>query len=93
MAVKAQAVADFVAEFTGVPRPAPECSEETVDTTEVDDQTTPGRSNERWKLFVDGSSNSGGSEVGLVLVSPYQYKTNHALHFNLRRLTIKRSTK
>ena len=65
-------------EFIEVSRPVPECSEETVDTTGADDQTPPGRSNERCKLFVDGSSNPGGSEVEL------QYKTSQALCFNFK---------
>lgn len=37
-----------------------------------------------WKLFVDGCSDLGGSGAGLVLISPYRYKTSQALCLNFK---------
>ena len=69
-AVKAQALANFVAEFTGAPESTPESSEKAVDAPVEDGPAACDPSSQRWKLFVDGSSNSGGSGAGLVLVLP-----------------------
>ena len=63
-AVKAQALADFVAEFTGAPGSAPERSETTVDAPAENDPIGSGPSALRWKLFVDRSSGWGGSGQG-----------------------------
>ena len=82
-AVKAQALADFVAEFTGAPEPTPEYSKKAVEPVEAN-LAASSPSSEMWKLFVDGSSNSGGSGAGLVLVSSNQYKTSQALRFNFK---------
>ena len=38
----------------------------------------------RWKLLVDGLSSSGGSGVGLVLMSPDHYKSSYAIRFNFK---------
>lgn len=83
-AVKMQALADFVAEFTGASGSAPECSEKAVDAPVEDSLATSSPSSGGWKLIVDGSSNSGGSGAGLVLISPDQYKTSQVLHFNFK---------
>lgn len=39
---------------------------------------------QRWKLFVDGSSGSGGSGTGLVLISLDHYKTSHPIRFDFK---------
>ena len=82
--VKVRALADFMAEFTEAPGLAPESSEKTVDKPGEYGQSASDQSIERWKLFVDGSSNSKGSEAGLDLVSPDQYNTSQAFHFNFK---------
>ena len=57
-AIKGQALADFLAEFSH--RPASTSSEETEVT--------------RWKLYVDGASSENGSGVGILLISPEGHK-------------------
>ena len=62
MAIKAQTLADFIAEFTYDAAPnlkmkAPK------EQSQDDDLTT-------WKLFIDGSSNQHGCGVGIVLQTP-----------------------
>ena len=64
-AIKGQALADFIAEFTFP-------SEE-----DRDGQNEP----PKWKLFVDGSSNENGSGAGLMLVSPENHRISSALRF------------
>ena len=83
-AVKGQELADFVVEFTGAPEPSPECSERTAEEPTENDPTRGDPSAMRWKPFVDGSSNSSDSGVGLVLVSLDQYKISQALRFNFK---------
>ena len=60
-AVKAQALADFVTEFTGAPGRVLGNLEKAVGIPVEEDRSAPDQDIERWKLFVDGSSNSGGS--------------------------------
>ncbi|KAM1334267.1 hypothetical protein ACFX2F_010204 [Malus domestica] len=69
-AIKAQALADFVAEFTPSldnatvrPNDAPEVAESTLATL------TPSNK-DFWNLHVDGASNYKGSGAGVVLVTP-----------------------
>ncbi|KAM2908832.1 hypothetical protein COP2_048302 [Malus domestica] len=69
-AIKAQALADFVAEFTPSlgnatvrPNDAPEAAESTLATL------TPSNK-DFWNLHVDGASNYKGSGAGVVLVTP-----------------------
>ena len=69
--VKGQALADFVVELTGAHEPSPECSERTAGEPAESGPTRSDPSAVKWKLFVDGSSSSGGSGAGLVLISPY----------------------
>ena len=64
--------------------PTPEYSEKADDAPREDGPAAGNPCGEKWKLFVDGSSNSGGSGVGLVLVSPNMYKTSQALRFNFK---------
>lgn len=82
--VKSQVLVDFVAKFTGAPGPAPEDPEKAVDMPAKEDRNAPDQSIERWKLFIDGPSNSGGSRARLVLVCPDQYKTSQVLRFNFK---------
>ena len=58
-AIKGQALADFIAEFTTPKDKQPE------EATVVPTTKTP-----KWGLYMDGSSNEGGSGAGLILVSP-----------------------
>ena len=64
-AIKGQALADFIAEFT-------------FPTREDRDQTEAPPS---WTLFVDGASNEGGAGAGLMLVSPEMHRISCAVRF------------
>nr|XP_027093621.1 uncharacterized protein LOC113714021 [Coffea arabica] len=68
-AIKAQALADFLAELTFT-----EGSESTSAVAEV--STSPS-----WTLYVDGSSNGDGSGVGLLLEGPQGEVCSYALRF------------
>ena len=68
MAIKGQALVDFIAEFTFP-------SEE-----DRDGQKEP----PKWRLFVDGSSNENGSGAGLMLVSPENHRISSALRFTFK---------
>nr|XP_009388298.1 PREDICTED: uncharacterized protein LOC103975116 [Musa acuminata subsp. malaccensis] len=64
--IKAQAMADFIAEFTQM--------------EDGDPKQTP----EAWTLHVDGSANSRGAGVGLVLVAPDGRSFERSLHFGFK---------
>ena len=68
-AIKGQALADFIAEFTAPDDKRPE---------EV--LITPTTKLPKWELYMDGSSNKGGSGAGLILVS----LEGHRMHCTLR---------
>ncbi|PON34666.1 Ribonuclease H, partial [Parasponia andersonii] len=69
-AIKGQALADFIAEFTyDVDLP-----------TRVLKKPASGTS-KLWKLYVDGSSNENGAGAGLVLISPEGHNIHCALCF------------
>ena len=38
----------------------------------------------KWELYLDGSSNEGGSGAGLFLVSPEGYQMHYALRFGFK---------
>ncbi|KAL5547324.1 hypothetical protein UlMin_007011 [Ulmus minor] len=59
-ALKSQVLADFVADFA--PNVTQQADKELLNLTE--------RSNSKWTLTVDGSSNVNGAGIGLVLTSP-----------------------
>ena len=71
--IKGQALADFIAEFT---TPVEKRLEEapTIPTTKIP----------KWGLYVDGSSNGGGSGAGLILVSPERHRMHCALKFRFK---------
>ena len=64
MAIKAQALADFVVEFTHEATPKPEVTISEVETPQK--QNLDGNL-AKWKLFADGSSNQHGCGARLVL--------------------------
>ncbi|KAL5550984.1 hypothetical protein UlMin_001160 [Ulmus minor] len=55
-AIKGQALADFITEFTYTP--------------EMSEKITTQTQNSQWKLYVDGSSTETSSGAGIILVSP-----------------------
>ena len=75
VAMKGQAVADFVAEFT----PFENSEEIEYDTWQSEDAS-------HWTLYVDGSSNQAGSGAGLILISPEPERAelNYALRFQFK---------
>ena len=58
--LKSQVLPDFIADFA--PNVTPQADKELLNLTE--------RSNSKWTLTVDGSSNVNGADIGLVLTSP-----------------------
>ncbi|KAL5551203.1 hypothetical protein UlMin_001379 [Ulmus minor] len=69
-AIKGQALADFIAEFTYTP----EMSEKLMTQTQ----------NSQWKLYVDGSSTETSSGAGIILVSPDGVKLSCAIRFKFK---------
>ena len=72
-AIKGQALADFIAEFTAPKDKRPE---------EVPQDPTSKLP--KWKLYVDGSSNEGGLGAGLILISPEGHWMHCALRFGFQ---------
>ena len=68
-AIKGQALADFIAELTTLEEKRPE-EAPTILTARIP----------KWGLYVDGSTNEGGSRASLILVSP----AGHRMHCGLR---------
>ena len=76
-AIKAQAIADFIAEF------ANDSSGEgdlryLLDTPPTDER------GEVWEIYVDGSSNSHGSGAGVIIIDPNKVKICYALQFGFK---------
>lgn len=81
MAIKAQVLADFVAEFT----PAEEVEnylEDSNGRARKDEAPWRMLHGDIWKLFVDGASNYKGSGAGIVLIAPCGTTHEHALKLN-----------
>ena len=81
-AIKGQALADFIAEFTYPVEVNTQERQALVDTEAAEKTDEP--NGLVWKLFVDGSSNAQGSGAGLVLVDPDGLKINYALRFGFK---------
>ena len=64
LAIKGKALFDFIAEFTTPKEKRPE-----------EAPTIPIEKIPKWGLYVDGSSNKGGSGAGLILVSPEGHRS------------------
>ncbi|KAL5571238.1 hypothetical protein UlMin_020835 [Ulmus minor] len=69
-AIKGQALADFIAEFTYTP--------------EMSEKFTTQTQNSQWKLYVDGSSTETSSRAGIILVSPDGVKLSCAIRFKFK---------
>ncbi|KAL5539207.1 hypothetical protein UlMin_044287 [Ulmus minor] len=69
-AIKGQALADFIAEFTYTP--------------EMSEKITTQTQNSQWKLYVDGSSTETSSGAGIILVSPDGVKLSCAIRFKFK---------
>ena len=72
-AIKGQALADFIAEFN---TPEVKRHEEAP--------TIPNTKIPKWGLYIDGSSNEGGSGACLILVSPEGYRMHCTLRFGFK---------
>ncbi|GFY87299.1 hypothetical protein Acr_05g0009380 [Actinidia rufa] len=77
MAIKAQALIDFIVELTYNIAPNPETEIPEVQEDEESDTT-------RWKLFMDGSYNLHGCGAGLVLQSPSREQMEYAIHIGFK---------
>ena len=73
LAIKGQALADFIAEFT---TPEGKRPDETP--------TAPIIKLPTWKLYVDGSSNEGGYGACLILISSEEHRVHCALRFGFK---------
>ena len=71
IAIKGQALADFIAEFTYQAEGVVEEEQENIE-------------QQWWKLYVDGSSNDCGASAGLMLISPEGHKITCALRFGFK---------
>ena len=71
--IKGQALADFIAEFTTPEDKRPE-EALVVPTTKIP----------KWGLYIDGSSNEGGSGAGLIQVSPKGHRMHCSLRFRFK---------
>ncbi|KAL5541056.1 hypothetical protein UlMin_042629 [Ulmus minor] len=69
-AIKGQALADFIAEFTYTP--------------EMSEKLTTQTQNSQWKLYVDGSSTENSSGAGIILLSPDGVKLSCAVRFKFK---------
>ncbi|KAL5539172.1 hypothetical protein UlMin_044785 [Ulmus minor] len=69
-AIKGQALADFIAEFTYTP--------------EMSEKNTTQTQTSQWKLYVDGSSTETSSGAGIILVSPDGVKLSCAVRFKFK---------
>ncbi|XP_034212942.1 uncharacterized protein LOC117625504 [Prunus dulcis] len=87
-AIRGQAVADFLSEFTEhqasaatqlITEPNLSLSQDQTPSKSTLDLTQP-----LWTLFVDGSSNAQGCGAGLVLVSPDKVALEYALRFKFQ---------
>ncbi|GFS34928.1 hypothetical protein Acr_00g0036800 [Actinidia rufa] len=67
MAIKAQALADFIVESTHEGTPQPETA---LPETEISEEPTSEKDLAHWILFVDGSSNQHGCGAGLIIQTP-----------------------
>ncbi|KAL5582068.1 hypothetical protein UlMin_014510 [Ulmus minor] len=70
LAIKGQALADFIVEFTYTP--------------EMSEKLTTQTQNSQWKLYVDGSSTETSSGAGIILVSPDGVKLSCAVRFKFK---------
>ncbi|GFZ06814.1 hypothetical protein Acr_18g0009840 [Actinidia rufa] len=80
IAIKAQALADFIVESTheGTPQP------ETVPEMEISEEPTPEKNLAHWILFVDGSSNQHGRGAGLVIQTPSGEQMEYAIRIGFK---------
>ncbi|CAL2237127.1 unnamed protein product [Prunus armeniaca] len=86
-AMKAQAVADFISEFTQspydeIPRALEPTSTPALAQLGNDENVDP--TGPQWTLYVDGASNLQGYDAGLVLISPSGVTVEYALRFRLQ---------
>ena len=71
--IKRQALVDFIVEFTTLEDKRPE-EALVVPTTKIP----------KWRLYVNGSSNEGGSGASLILVSPEGHQMHCAFRFGFK---------
>lgn len=90
-ATKGQALADFIAEFTGVEedskspkQPQGQTPQKVTNPPEENNQAHVDPALPIWILHVDSSSDSTGSRAGLILTSPDQMGINYTLCFNFK---------
>ncbi|GFS37978.1 hypothetical protein Acr_00g0055000 [Actinidia rufa] len=81
MAIKAQALADFIVESTHKGTPQPEIAPPEM---EISDEPTPEKDLAHWILFVDGSSNQHGCGAGLVIQTPSGEQMEYAIRIEFK---------
>ncbi|CAL8153079.1 unnamed protein product [Prunus armeniaca] len=86
-AIKSQALADFVVEFT----PTAEEEKMVTKSKEKADDTSPTDSNlpnDMWQLHVDGASNHKGAGAGVVIITPDGTLTTPSEELSIKRLAV-----
>ncbi|PSR86062.1 Ribonuclease [Actinidia chinensis var. chinensis] len=83
MAIKAQALTNFVVEFTYDVVPKPEENQPEVETLEGQN---PDEDLAKWKLFVDRSSNQHGCGARLILQTPSGEHMKYAIHIGFKAI-------
>ncbi|GFZ10945.1 hypothetical protein Acr_22g0003430 [Actinidia rufa] len=81
MAIKAQALADFMIESTHENAPEPKATPPEVETPE---EQSSDKDLSRWMLFVDGSSNQHGCGAGLVLQTSSSDQMEYAIRIGFK---------
>ena len=81
MAIKAQMLADFIAEFTHDVDLEPEM---TLPEVETPKEQNPDEDLANWKLFVDGSSKQHGCSARLVLQTPLREQIEYAIRIGFK---------
>ncbi|BFG16938.1 hypothetical protein CerSpe_032120 [Prunus speciosa] len=69
-AIKAQALADFVAEFTSSAEEAKLVNHEKESSKTDGTSAEPGQPTDMWQLRLDGASNQKGAGAGVVIITP-----------------------
>ncbi|GFS40591.1 hypothetical protein Acr_00g0069450 [Actinidia rufa] len=81
MAIKAQALADFIVKSTHEGTPQPEIVHPE---NEISKEPTPEKDLAHWILFVDGSSNQHGCGAGLVIQTPSGEQMEYAIRIGFK---------
>ncbi|BFG32443.1 hypothetical protein CerSpe_187170 [Prunus speciosa] len=83
-AMKAQALADFVAEFTSSAEEAKPVNHKKESSKTDGTSAEPGQPTDMWQLRVDGASNQKGAGAGVVIITPDGTLLEQAIRFGFQ---------